>query len=131
MKICTKAKESVQEFTWWTDLPLSVRMSVVICGHLWSNLHTYICYLGKLYYLCHEFRHHSGGVRKYLIEKVLLKLSSIFKLRNFDFSMKMIAVAPHSWFVQPLLATAYPMVWAIALSMLKAMRRPEYRIKQI
>ena len=41
----------------------------------------------------------------YLIEKVLLKLSSIFKLRNFDFSMKMIAIAPHRWYVQPLLAT--------------------------
>lgn len=34
MKICTKAKESVQEFAWWTDLPLSVRVSVVICGQI-------------------------------------------------------------------------------------------------
>jgi hypothetical protein len=36
---------------------------------------------------------------------VLLKLSSTLKLRNFDYGMKMIAVAPHRWFVQPLLAS--------------------------
>ena len=34
MKICTKAKESVQEFAWWTDLPLPVRVSVVISGQI-------------------------------------------------------------------------------------------------
>ena len=34
MKICAKAKESVQEFAWRTDLPLSDRMSVVICGQI-------------------------------------------------------------------------------------------------
>ena len=45
-----------------------------VCGHLWSNLHTYICYLGKLYYLCHEFRHHSGGVRKDFIEKGVIEI---------------------------------------------------------
>ena len=39
-----------------------------------------------------------------LYNRVLLKLSSKVKLRNFDYSMKMIAVAPHLWFVQPLLA---------------------------
>ena len=39
-----------------------------------------------------------------LLKKVLLKLSSKVKLRNFDIGMKMIAVAPHHWFVQPLLA---------------------------
>ena len=38
-------------------------------------------------------------------QKVLLKLSSTLKLRNFDYGMKMIAVAPHHWFVQPLLAS--------------------------
>jgi hypothetical protein len=36
---------------------------------------------------------------------VLLKLSSTLKLRNFDIGMKMIAVAPHHRFVQPLLAS--------------------------
>jgi hypothetical protein len=35
---------------------------------------------------------------------VLLKLSSTLKLRNFDIGMKMIAVAPHQWFVQPIVA---------------------------
>ena len=39
-----------------------------------------------------------------LPKKVLLKLSSMFKLRNFDLGMKMIAIAPHRWYVQPLLA---------------------------
>ena len=53
----------------------------------------------------HEFRHYSGGVRKELIEKVLLKLSSTFKLRNFDNGTKMIAIAPHPWYVRPQLAT--------------------------
>ena len=38
------------------------------------------------------------------IEKVLLKLSSKVKLRNFGIGMKMIAVAPHHRFVQPMLA---------------------------
>ena len=38
-----------------------------------------------------------------LNKKVLLKLSSTFKLRNFDNDTKMIAMAPHHWFVQPLL----------------------------
>ena len=28
----------------------------------------------------------------------------MFKLRNFDLGMKMIAIAPHRWYVQPLLA---------------------------
>ena len=31
----------------------------------------------------------------FLLQKVLLKLSSTLKLRNFDIGMKMIAVAPH------------------------------------
>ena len=35
---------------------------------------------------------------------MLLKLSSTLKLRNFDIGMKMIAVAPHHRFVQPMLA---------------------------
>ena len=39
-----------------------------------------------------------------LLKKVLLKLSSMFKLRNFDNGMKMIAMASHLWYVQPLLA---------------------------
>ena len=47
----------------------------VICANrcylcpLWANLHVYVCCLGKLYYLCPEFRHYSGGVRKDFIEK--------------------------------------------------------------
>ena len=53
----------------------------------------------------HQFRRHSGGVRKDFIEKVLLKLSSTFKLRNFDNGTKMIAIAPHPWYVRPQLAT--------------------------
>ena len=57
----------------------------VICANrcylcpLWANLHVYVCCLGKLYYLCPEFRRHSGGVRKDFTEKVLLKLSSDVK----------------------------------------------------
>ena len=39
------------------------------------------------------------------LRKVLLKLSSTLKLRNFDIGMKMIAVAPHLRFVQPMLAS--------------------------
>jgi hypothetical protein len=35
---------------------------------------------------------------------VLLKLSSTLKLRNFENGMKMMAVAPHHWYVQPILA---------------------------
>jgi hypothetical protein len=35
---------------------------------------------------------------------VLLKLSSKVKLRNFDIEMKIVAVAPHRWFVQPVVA---------------------------
>ena len=49
-----------------------------VCGHLLSNLHAYICYLGNLYYLYLEFCHYSGGVWKDFTEKVLLKLL-IFK----------------------------------------------------
>ena len=41
----------------------------------------------------------------FIYEKVLLKLSSKVKLRNFDIGMKMIAVAPHHRSVQPLLAS--------------------------
>ena len=41
----------------------------------------------------------------FLLQKVLLKLSSTFKLRNFDTDMRMIAVAPHHRFVQPILAS--------------------------
>ena len=35
---------------------------------------------------------------------MLLKLSSTLKLRNFENGMKMMAVAPHHWYVQPILA---------------------------
>ncbi|MBQ2122934.1 MAG: hypothetical protein II200_02960, partial [Bacteroidaceae bacterium] len=65
-------------------------------------------------------------------KKVLLKLSSTLKLRNFDYGMKMVAVAPHHWFVQSFLATCITFgVGAIALSIPEAMRRPECGIKQI
>ena len=44
-------------------------------------------------------------VRKdFFSKKVLLKLSSKVKLRNFDIGMKIVAVAPHRWFVQPVYA---------------------------
>ena len=33
-----------------------------------------------------------------------MKLSSKVKLRNFDIGMKIVAVAPHRWFVQPIVA---------------------------
>ena len=37
-------------------------------------------------------------------KKVLLKLYSKVKLRNFDVGMKIVAVALHRWFVQPVVA---------------------------
>ena len=40
----------------------------------------------------------------HVFNKVLLKLSSTLKLRNFETGMKMMAVAPHHWYVQPILA---------------------------
>ena len=45
-------------------------------------------------------------VRSYfLLQKVLLRLSSEIKSRKFECSMKMVAVAPHHRFVQPMLAS--------------------------
>ena len=46
----------------------------------------------------------SGGKEGLFSKKVLLKLSSKVKLRNFDIGMKIVAVAPHRWFVQPVVA---------------------------
>ena len=43
-----------------------------------------------------------------LNKKVLLKLSSTLKLRNFDIGMKIVAVALHLWRVQPSLGFTYP-----------------------
>ena len=43
----------------------------------------------------------SSGQGEHFDKKVLLKLSSKVKLRNFDIGMKMIAMAPHHWYVQP------------------------------
>ena len=43
---------------------------------------------------------HSSGLEGHFDKKVLLTLSSALKLRNFDIGMKMIAMAPHHWFVQ-------------------------------
>ena len=63
-------------------------------------------------------------------KKVLLTLSSALKLRNFDIGMKMIAMAPHQWFVQSFMAFTYPLVWAVVISIPKVMRRPECRIRQ-
>ena len=41
----------------------------------------------------------------FLLQKVLLRLSSEIKSRKFECSMKMVAVAPHHRFVQPMLAS--------------------------
>ena len=55
----------------------------VICANrcylcpLWANLHAYVCCLGKLYYLCHEFRCHSGGVRKDLTVKGVIEITNL------------------------------------------------------
>ena len=59
-----------------------------------------------------------------------MTLSSALKLRNFDIGMKMIAMAPHQWFVESFMAFTYPLVWAIVLSVSKVMRRPECGIGQ-
>jgi len=60
---------------------------------------------------------------------VLLKLSSTFKLRNFDIGMKMIAIAPTHLIYIHRLGELYTF-WcgAIVLSIPKVMRRPECRI---
>ena len=63
MKICTKAKESVQEFAWWTDLPLPVRVSVVISGQIFMLISAIS---GNCITFVHEFCHHSGGVGRTL-----------------------------------------------------------------
>ena len=42
--------------------------------------------------------------KDFFSKKVLLKLSSKVKLRNFDIGMKIVAIAPHRWFVQPVVA---------------------------
>ena len=52
-----------------------------------------------------EFRRHSGGVRKDFIEKGVIEI--IFRTQTSQLwnDTKMIAVAPHRWYVQPQLAT--------------------------
>jgi hypothetical protein len=72
----------------------------------------------------------SNGKEGHFDKKVLLTLSSAVKLRNFDIGMKMIAMAPLQWFVQPFMAFTYPLVWAVVLSVSKVMRRPECGIGQ-
>ena len=67
-----------------------------------------------------------------LNKKVLLKLSSKVKLRNFDNGMKMIAVASHHLIYTYLNRSGYcHLVWAIALSIPLVVRRPDFRIRQI
>ena len=44
------------------------------CLCLWAIFHVYICRLGKQYYLCLEFRRHSGGVRKDFTEKGVIEI---------------------------------------------------------
>ena len=63
---------------------------------------------------------------------MLLKLSSILKSRKFDNGTKMIAVAPHHGYIptQSLGLDIVFMVWAIVLSVPKAMREPENEIRQ-
>ena len=103
-----------------------------VCGHLWSNLHAYICYLGKLYYLCHEFRHHSGGVRKFLIEKVLLKLSSKIKFSQSLSAVKMIAVAPHRLVCTAVIGSLHNLWCGLLLyPQQRQCEKPDFRIKQI
>ena len=74
-----------------------------------SSVRNFSClylYLGKIYYLCLLNSVATAVVwGRTLPKKVLLKLSSTFKLRNFDNGTKMMAIAPHRWYVQPLLAT--------------------------
>ena len=60
----------------------------------------------------------------------------MFKSRKFDNGTKMIAVAPHH-LIYTYLIYSYKaldivkLVWAIVLSVPKAMREPEHRVKQI
>ena len=63
---------------------------------------------------------------------MLLKLSSILKSRKFDNGTKMVAVAPHHGYIptQSLGLDIVFMVWAIVLSVPKAMREPENEIRQ-
>ena len=71
-------------------------------------------------------------IRNDFIEKVLLKLSSKVKLRNFDIGMKMIAVAPHQLVYTSLdRADIIILVWAIVLSIPMVVRRPDFRERQI
>ena len=64
-----------------------------------------------------------------------MKLSSILKSRKFDNGTKMIAVAPHH-LIYTYLIYSYKaldivkLVWAIVLSVPKAMREPENEIRQ-
>ena len=65
-----------------------------------------LCYSLKNLYLCLLNSVATAVVwGRTLPKKVLLKLSSTFKLRNFDNGTKMIAIAPHPWYVRPQLAT--------------------------
>ena len=51
---------------------------------------------------------HKCGKDVFFSKKVLLKLSSLMKFSQNFYAVKMIAVAPHHWFVQPSLALYIP-----------------------
>ena len=67
-----------------------------------------------------------------IFEKVLLKLSSTFKLRNFDAGTKMIAIAPHLLIYTYLRRSEYYQIGVgYCFIRAKVMRRPECRINMI
>lgn len=73
-----------------------------------------------------------NGEDRHINEKVLLKLSSTFKLRNFDAGTKMIAIAPHHLIYTYLRRSEYYQIGVgYCFIRAKVMRRPECRIKQI
>ena len=55
------------------QLSVPIAAICVLCGQIFMFM---FVVSGNCITFAHEFRCHSGGVRKYLIEKVLLKLSS-------------------------------------------------------
>ena len=65
-------------------------------------LHIVFALLKPFNYFCDV--HWVKPIEQTYYKEVLLKLSSTLKLRNFDIGMKMIAIALHHWYVQPLLA---------------------------
>ena len=55
-----------------------LRVICGICGHLWANLHAYNLFSRKnSITFTHEFRRHSGGVRKDFIEKGVIEVTNL------------------------------------------------------